>query len=258
MIIESMQNRHIKKILSLDYKKGRDETGLFIVEGEKFVRDIPIDWEVDTYFFSESFIFNNDIRGYEQRSKSYIVTDYIFKKITKTVTPQGIIAICHKKEHTIDEVVANENSFILIAENIADPGNLGTLIRTADATGCDGVLLTKGTVDLYNPKVIRATAGSIFNVKVIQNIDIQEILKYTKDNDITTFATHLKGESYIYDIDLTKSCAILIGNEGDGLTRTASEQSDFLVKIPIIGKAESLNASVASGVMLYEVVRQRR
>lgn len=166
------------------------------------------------------------------------------------------MAICQKKNYTIKDINFSAN-FFLLAENLQDPGNLGTLIRTADACNVDYIIISKNSVDIYNPKVLRATAGSIFNIPVIQNVDLDEIFVLFKKHNIKTLATHLHGDKMPYDINLTESIAILVGNEGQGLSDSISKKSDYLVKIPILGKAESLNASVASGVLLYEVVRQR-
>jgi RNA methyltransferase, TrmH family len=255
--IESAQNRNIKKIISLDSKKFRDQYGQFIVEGEKFVNSIPLNWEVDSYYMSEKYIGKKFESKRYSDVQTYIVTDSVFKKMSQTVNPQGILAICNKKQYSIDEIMKKETSCILVGENINDPGNLGTLIRTADATGCSLVLLTKSTVDVFNSKVIRATAGSIFNIPIINDLEIDDIFNLLEENNITSIGTHLKGDFNLYDADLSKRNAIIIGNESNGLTDKASNKSTILVKIPILGKAESLNASVASGVILYEVLRQK-
>jgi RNA methyltransferase, TrmH family len=256
LVIESMQNKQVKRLMSLQHKKSRDKNKQFIVEGEKVINEISSNY-IDSYYFSESFLKKNDIRLYSKNKEVNILKDNIFDKISETTNSQGIMAICNKMYYNIEEVLGDKKPFILIGENISDPGNLGTLIRTADATGCTGILLTKGTVDIYNPKVIRASSGSIFNVKIIEELDINNIFEVLKTKNIRTFATHLKGDKYLYNTDFSCSCAILIGNEGKGITEIAAKKADCLIKIPIIGKAESLNVSVASGVILYEVVRQR-
>ena len=138
-----------------------------------------------------------------------------------------------------------------------DPGNLGTVIRTADACGADAVFLSKGSVDLYNPKVLRATMGSLFHVPVFQNIDLHALSEKMQAKQIPLYAAHLKGDRYPYALPLQDACAFLIGNEARGLSEDAAALCDAWVKIPMPGQAESLNASVAAGVLLYEVVRQR-
>ena len=146
---------------------------------------------------------------------------------------------------------------ILLAEELNDRGNLGTVIRTADACGADAVFLSKGSVDLYNPKVLRATMGSLFHVPVFQNIDLHALSEKMQAKQIPLYAAHLKGDRYPYALPLQDACAFLIGNEARGLSEDAAALCDAWVKIPMPGQAESLNASVAAGVLLYEVVRQR-
>jgi TrmH family RNA methyltransferase len=150
-----------------------------------------------------------------------------------------------------------EKPLIIILENIQDPGNLGTIIRTADAVGANGIIISKGSVDVYNPKVVRATMGSIFRVPIISESNLVEDINTLRDNNIEVLASHLQGSSNIYDCDLTKGVAILIGNEGNGLSEGITGLANRNIKIPMIGKSESLNAGVAASIMVYEVLRQR-
>ena len=138
-----------------------------------------------------------------------------------------------------------------------DPGNLGTVIRTADACGADAIFLSKGSVDMYNPKVLRSTMGSMFHVPVFQNVELNEISAKLKKNEIPLYAAHLRGDTYPYGLELAEPCAFIIGNEARGLSDEAADLCDRWVKIPMPGQAESLNASIAAGVLMYEVVRQR-
>ena len=174
-----------------------------------------------------------------------------------TENPQGILAVCKKLDWDADAVLAKKTPFLLLAEELNDPGNLGTVIRTADACGADAVFLSKGSVDLYNPKVLRATMGSLFHVPVFQNIDLHALSEKMQAKQIPLYAAHLKGDRYPYALPLQDACAFLIGNEARGLSEDAAALCDAWVKIPMPGQAESLNASVAAGVLLYEVVRQR-
>lgn len=239
-------------------KKGRDENNQFLIEGEKFIFEIPYDFKIDYFIISEFFANKNDLAIYKNKSIVYIVKDNIYKSLSDTITPQGIMAICQKKNYSIKDInFKTSASFFLLAENLQDPGNLGTLIRTADACNVDYIILSKNSVDIYNPKVLRSTAGSIFHIPVIQNADLDEIFNLFREHNIKTLAAHLHGDKTPYDVNLTESIAILLGNEGQGLSDTISKKADYLVKIPMLGKAESLNASIASGVLLYEVVRQR-
>ena len=256
MIISSIENKNVKKLVSLSLKKNRDKLCKFFVEGKKIVEHIPLNWEVDSYFFSSSYANSHNINNYENRAKTFILSDSLFSKISDTVNSQGIVAICNKKSFNIEDVINNKN-FILVGENISDPGNLGVLIRTADAAGCTSILLTQNSVDVYNPKSIRATAGSIFNIKVVTDLEIDTIINFLKLNNIKIFSMHLKGTKSLYESDFKDDCSILLGNEGRGLSEKASNFSDELIKIPMIGKAESLNVSVATSIVLYEALRQK-
>ncbi len=255
-MIESNKNRLIKTVTKLKNKKYRDELGLFVLEGEKFVRELPDDWHVEEFVFSEEFSKNVDMGWYKNRASVNVVSDGVFKTLSDTVTPQGVLCVCKQKSVTLD-FIENENAFMVIGECMRDPGNLGTLIRTADAANCIGVILSKGSVDVYNPKVLRATAGSIFHLPIITDVNLFELIPKLKQLKINIVAAHLKGSKLPYELNLKKSCAILIGNEGSGLTDEISNQATELVKIPMPGQSESLNASVATGILLYEVVRQR-
>ena len=157
IIIESNQNKIIKEVNSLKAKKERDKTGLFILEGKRLVDEIPNSWEIKYLLKAESY--SEDINF----ENVYTVKDSLFEKISETVNPQGILAVCHIKEFDVTNVDYSNSPFFVVLENVTDPGNMGTLIRTADAAGADGIFLSKGCVDIYNPKVIRATMGSIFH-----------------------------------------------------------------------------------------------
>lgn len=261
--IESRENKIIKRIKALQIKKNRDKEQVFIAEGLRFVNHIPLNQEVELYLISEKFLSeiekNSDISKYEERADVYVVNDKIFQNVSDTENPQGILAICKQKVYNLDDIINDykENPFYIIMEDLQDPANVGTILRTADACGVDGVFLTKGCVDIYNPKVLRGTMGSLFNVPVVKNLDLYEIVSKMKEKNINTYAMHLKGEEYPYSMNFKESCCFIVGNEARGLTDKCANMCDKLVKLPMLGGAESLNASIASGVMLYEVVRQR-
>ena len=256
-IIESHQNKIYKHIKSLSQKKNRDKEGLFLAEGVRFVSEIPPNWEVEMFVVTKAFTMENDIRNFDKRAETYIVTEELFLPLSDTENPQGVLAVCKKQREGQEEIWKRDAPFLLLAEALNDPGNLGTVIRTADACGVDGIFLSKGSVDVYNPKVLRATMGSIFHVPVFQNVDLKEITLKMKEKNISLYAAHLKGDCYPYQLPLEKGCAFLIGNEARGLSHEATNLCDRWVRIPMPGKAESLNASIAAGVLMYEVVRQR-
>lgn len=161
------------------------------------------------------------------------------------------------KTYKLDDILSVKNPFLVICESINDPGNLGSLIRTADASGASGVLLSNSCVDLYNSKVIRSSMGSIFHIPIITNIQLSDLFTILKINNISTYGAFLNTENTLYSQPLTEPTAILIGNEANGLTPETIDKCDNLFKIPMPGKAESLNASVAFGIIAFEVVRQR-
>lgn len=251
IIIESNQNKIIKEVNSLKAKKERDKTGLFILEGKRLVDEIPNSWEIKYLLKAESY--SEDINF----ENVYTVKDSLFEKISETVNPQGILAVCHIKEFDVTNVDYSNSPFFVVLENVTDPGNMGTLIRTADAAGADGIFLSKGCVDIYNPKVIRATMGSIFHLPIYRNLNLTDLMEDFKNNNVKTLAAHLKGTSTPYKVDMTTACAVIIGNEANGLSDEISEMASDLVKIPMPGKAESMNAGIAGGILIYEAVRQR-
>lgn len=256
-MIESRQNKLFKQTVSLQSKKERDKLGLFIVEGERLVSEIPEDWETEYYMISDSFYKNNRNFDLKPNVNKNIVADSIFKSISDTVSPQGILAVCKQKSFSINSILKKTKPLFLILEKISDPGNLGTMIRTADAAGADAVILSEGCVDLYNSKVIRSTMGSVFHLPIYQNINLELFADELKKNNVRIFAAHLDGINYHYNVDLKSGAAVLIGNEANGLTAEITKKADELVKIPLVGKAESINASVACGILIYEAVRQR-
>ena len=251
IIIESNQNKIIKEVNSLKAKKERDKTGLFILEGKRLVDEIPNSWEIKYLLKAESY--SEDINF----ENVYTVKDSLFEKISETVNPQGILAVCHIKEFDVTNVDYSNSPFFVVLENVTEPGNMGTLIRTADAAGADGIFLSKGCVDIYNPKVIRATMGSIFHLPIYRNLNLMDLMEDFKNNNVKTLAAHLKGTSTPYKVDMTTACAVIIGNEANGLSDEISEMASDLVKIPMPGKAESMNAGIAGGILIYEAVRQR-
>lgn len=255
--IESRDNKWVKRLNGLKIKKNRDKEGVFVAEGLRFISEIPVDWTVEAYVVNDAFANENDISCYEKKADVLCLPDALFASVCDTENPQGILAICKKLDWDENAVFTKEKPFFILAEELNDPGNLGTVIRTADACGADAVFLSKGSVDLYNPKVLRSTMGSMFHVPVFQNVDLNKISKKLKENNIPLYAAHLRGDLYPYSLDLERACAFIIGNEARGLSDDAADLCDRWVKIPMPGQAESLNASIAAGVLMYEVVRQR-
>ncbi len=255
MIITSASNDKIKDVKKLvKSSKERYEQGVYIVEGIRMFREIP-DNSIVAVYVSESFYANNtdlvDCCGVEP----CVVTDKIFNSISDTGTPQGIMAIVKMNKWSLEDVLG-EDTFVIIAERLQDPGNLGTIMRTAEAAGATGIILSNDSVDVYNPKVVRSTMGSIFRVPVYVSEDLAADIDKLKEKGVTIYGAHLKGQDF-YEKDFKKACGFLVGNEGKGLSDEISSKANDLIKIPMKGKVESLNAATSVAVISYEVLRQR-
>ncbi len=256
-LITSRDNKYVKLTKSLSAKQGRDKEGLFIIEGYRNVKDAA-QKGAGIEFILVSDRCNYDLspfKGY----KMYTLAPRIFDYVSDTVTPQGIMAICRMEEVSFSDIELDDKSLIVVCENLQDPGNAGTIIRSADAAGAKAVIMTKGCVDLYNPKVTRSLMSSLFSVKVVRNKNIDSVFGFLKNNKIKSVAGALCNTSqHLFDADMTGSVAIFIGNEGNGLSEDTVKRCDVKVTIPMLGGAESLNASTAGAVMMYEVVRQNK
>ncbi|MBU3156052.1 TrmH family RNA methyltransferase [Clostridium estertheticum] len=255
--IQSKDNLLIKDIRKLKEKRYRTSSNMFLVEGFRFVEEaLDSGFEVVHIFISargEVKFENSSIKNKLQvNTKVYGVNDSLFKNICDTDNPQGIIASVRNKPVEIKY----DNGFYMLADRIQDPGNMGTIIRTAHAAGALGVILTKGTVDIYNEKTLRATMGSIFKIPIIYDNDLS-LVKKLKMSGFKLVTSSLDTDKNFYDIDLKGKIIISVGNEGNGISDEVYEICDLKIKIPMPGGAESLNAAVASSIMMYEVVRQK-
>lgn len=255
--ISSKDNNLIKETKKLKEKKYRNEKGLFIIEGFRFVEEaLKSSFQIEYILVSETALsklseYNLD-SIIEGDCKSYVIPDIIFKTLASTDNPQGVIAVAKVKEI----VSLNYNNTYVLVDKVQDPGNLGTIIRTAHAAGCSGVILTKGTVDVYNEKTLRSTMGSIFNIPIIEDKDLS-FVKKLKEKGYKLVCSSLDTEYNFYDINFQEKVIISVGNEGNGLSKEVYDISDIKVKIPMPGGAESLNAAVAASIMIYEGVRQK-
>ena len=248
MFIESIHNDIIKLVVSLKEKKNRDEKSSFVVEGFKQVSEIPKDWKIKFVIVTEKYKdFITD--------KKYITTEKIFKKISDTKTPQEILAVVEKKKFDINKVLLNDGFFVVI-DTLQDPGNIGTIIRTAESFGCKGIFVSKNSVDIYGDKVVRSTMGAIFNIPVIQECDIVNLIELMKQKQINTCAFSLDTDNVLSDFKFKKNTAIIIGNESKGISKKILDVVDNKIKIDMFGKSQSLNASVACSIAIYEVSKQ--
>ena len=256
-MITSTSNQQVKNLLQLRKKsKVRREQGVFVVEGVKMFREAPADWIVKTYV-SQEFLKKEEASILKGREYE-IVENRIFKTMSDTMTPQGILAVVRQPVSTLKKLLGEQNPFFMVLENIQDPGNLGTILRTAEGAGVTGILMSRDTVDIFNPKTIRSTMGSVYRVPFLYLENICGTVRELKSKGIHTYAAHLKGTGSYDEQDYTKGTAFLIGNEGNGLTDELANLSDTYIRIPMYGKVESLNAAVASAVLMYEAQRQRR
>lgn len=255
-MITSTGNSQIKDVMNLIKKSGvRKERGLFVIEGIRMFVEIPKDRIVKIYA-SESFAYDNKEMLCDYRYE--IVADNVFKMMSDTKTPQGILAVAKMLEYDIEDLFKKDKvPMLVVLENIQDPGNLGTIIRTAEGAGATGIIMSDKTVDIYNPKTIRSTMGSLFRMPFVYSEDVVAAIHSLKQQNIKVFAAHLEGRNYYYEEDMKVPMAVLIGNEGNGLTEELSKEADVRIKIPMEGKLESLNAAVSTAVILYEAMRQR-
>lgn len=186
-----------------------------------------------------------------------LVSDVVFRQMSDTKTPQGILAIVQMKQYSEHDILGKDNAFVMVLEDIQDPGNLGTILRTGEGAGITGVIMSRNTVDIYNPKTIRSTMGSLYRVPFLYVDDLSETIGKMKSLGIRTYAMHLAGENTYAEKDYLGKCAFFIGNEGNGLKETTAKLADELMRIPMEGSVESLNAAISSAIIMYEVHRQR-
>jgi RNA methyltransferase, TrmH family len=255
--IQGKDNSLIKYVKKLKDKKYRVKESAFIVEGFRFVDEaLKSGFEVPYLFVSQSAADNgsylNIANIINHDTKSYIVTDAVIKEISDTENPQGIVAVVKTDSYSFESY---KDGFYVLVDKIQDPGNMGTIIRTSHAAGALGIIYTKGTVDVYNEKTLRSTMGSVFHIPIIEDNDLS-ILKALKLKGFKLIVSSLDTSKNFFQADLKGNLIICIGNEGNGVSDEIYTLSDEKVKIPMPGKAESLNASVAAGIMIYEIVRQ--
>ncbi|MDO4266899.1 MAG: RNA methyltransferase [Eubacteriales bacterium] len=261
-MITSTANKQIKYVNALVKKaKFRREEDLFVAEGLRMCQEIPGE-QLRALYISESFSKNPACRGIAEKASSVeTVSDEVFRTFSDTQTPQGILALVRQQHYSLQQVTAAEDGeqpLLMILERLQDPGNLGTILRAGEGAGVTGILMDSATADIYSPKVIRSTMGSVLRMPFFYAEDLCGTLKILKKQGISLYAAHLDGtNSYDRETYLGAS-GFLIGNEGNGLSEEAAALADRLVRIPMKGKVESLNAAVAASVLMFEAARQRR
>lgn len=263
-MISSTTNKQVKYVNALIKKaKLRREEDLFVAEGLRMCQEIPKE-RIHTLYISESFQKNSECGALTAGVRHVeIVTDEVFKALSDTQTPQGILALVKQYHYTLEEVTkihskSNAPAHLMILERLQDPGNLGTIIRAGEGAGVTGILMDKDTADIYNPKVIRSTMGSVLRVPFVYTDNLKVALTELKRKGIHLYAAHLDGKHSYDKEDYTGNVGFLIGNEGNGLSDEIAAMADTYIRIPMAGRVESLNAAVAASVLMFETARQRR
>lgn len=260
-MITSTANQQIKRIALLNRKaKARYGQQVFVAEGMKMCLEAPKE-QIQAMYVSESFLEDEGRRA-EVSGYSYeVVSDAVFCAASDTETPQGILCLVRMPSYRLEDLMGGQpvgQAHLLIVEGIQDPGNLGTMIRTGEGAGVTGVIMDKSTVDIFHPKVIRATMGSIYRMPFYSASDLAGTVGQLKERGISLYAAHLAGDMAYDEPDYTGPVGFLVGNEGKGLSPQAAGLADAYVRIPMEGSVESLNAAVAAALLMYEANRQRR
>lgn len=282
-MITSAANKGIKNVMLLLSKaKERRKQKAFVAEGIKMFLEAPVSGISQVYLSEqlaeeletgasfdmgeekpsgkEGAALSDKLYTVKQSGRALveIVKTDIFNKMCDTKTPQGILCVVSMPEYHLDEMLETDEGLFLILEDIQDPGNLGTIVRSGEGAGLSGIIMSSHTVDIFNPKTIRATMGSIYRVPFIYTDDLADAVRTVKNAGIKTYAAHLAGKTAYDKENYRGASAFLIGNEGNGLSRETADLADLYVRIPMLGEVESLNAGVAAALFMYEAARQRR
>lgn len=263
LLISSVQNPKVKDAFKLRDRKDRDKTKLFLIEGyRELSRAVQGNQKIASVFFCPEF-FLGDNEGAlietcaKQGAEIIRCTDRVFSKLSYRDRPDGLLAVAPMHPRSLNDLPKNKNPFFVVAEAIEKPGNLGTILRSADATGIDGVIICDRCTDIYNPNVVRASVGTLFTLPVVEATTVAT-LKWLKDRGIAVVAATPSAQKEYTQVDLTQPVAVIVGTEQYGLSQTWLDASDINVRIPMLGIADSLNVATATTLLLYEVLRQRR
>lgn len=249
--IVSKDNRIYKNCEQLTHRKYRDRLGRYLIEGENLLAEaVKTGADIQTVLLR---------RGCDRLpaalvDKAFVLDERLFDRLAQTETSQGLLAVVAKPTADKADFVQTPGNFIVL-DRLQDPGNIGTIIRTADAAGYSLAVIMKGTADVFSPKTVRAATGSLFRMPVVFLDSVSELSEFTKAAGKKLVATCFDTQCYYFDVDLTDNIALVIGNEGNGISSEIIESSDIRIKIPMHGSIESLNASVAAGILMYEAVR---
>ncbi|MCD5414551.1 MAG: RNA methyltransferase [Clostridiales bacterium] len=260
--IESENNKIIKHAKSLKSRKNREKFNQFLIEGVRTIDEaINNNAMIKFILYSEKLYEVNGGQKLFSRVKDkydvYVASEKIFTMLSETENSQGIISAVQKEEFLLEEIISKENLFILVLDRIQDPGNMGTIIRTAKAVNVDAIILTKGCVDIYNSKTLRATMGALFNLPIIQFDSNYDWLDMLKQSDVKLIASSLSTNNIYLDISYKGKIAIIVGNEANGIANAILGKADEKIKIPMLGKIESLNVTASVAILLYKAIEKR-
>lgn len=257
-MITSTANSRVKRVVQLQEKsKARLAEGVFVAEGIKMFLEAPLE-QIEEVYLTEALAGRNpEVLGKVRQCQWEMVTEEIFQRMSDTRTPQGVLCVMKRFHYKLTDLL-KPDALLVILEDIQDPGNLGTILRTGEGAGITGVIMSRDTVDIYNPKTIRSTMGSLYRMPFVYTENLGETIEKVKRSGITVYAAHLKGKKDYDACDYTQASAFLIGNEGNGLTDVTAAMADTYIRIPMAGQVESLNAAVATSILMYEAARRRR
>lgn len=254
-ILTSVQNPRIKNLVALQQKSSlRRETGLFVVEGARETRHcIDAGYRIDSIFLCPSLLGDFSVPA---GVKHFEVSPEVYEKVAYRGSTEGIIAVVESRKTNLEDIALSANPLIVVLESVEKPGNLGAVLRSADAAGADAVIICDPLTDLYNPNLIRASIGSIFTKQVVC-CSSEQAISWLKKNNIKIYTAQLQDSNWYYDTDMKSGTAIVMGTEATGLTGIWRQAADAHIKIPMLGALDSLNVSVSAAILLFEAVRQR-
>ena len=259
MEVTGLQNPVVKAAAELKQKKYRTQNGLYLAEGLRTAEEAVAYKAVETLFY----VATDDERTMRlledaaaQNIKLVCVSENVMKKIADTETPQGIIAVCKMRQPKLENLLAS-GKMLLVLDRVGDPGNIGTMLRTADAAGIGGLVFLKGCADIYAPKTVRSSMGSLFHIPVLSGVSEQEFVSAAKKAGYDLLVTCLDGADNLYKADLSGRIAFVMGNEAGGVSESLLEKADKRVYIPMAGRAESLNVAMAAGIVMFEALRRK-
>jgi len=261
--ITSLRNPQVKSVIDLRERRFRDETGLMIVEG---IREISLAQNAGVIFsqlfLEQSFFEAPDHKKFIesmslQAKEIFLLPEYVFEKMTFGHRHEGVLGVCVQPQKKLSDMMLSANPLLIVTESVEKPGNLGAILRTADAVGADGLIVCDPATDIYNPNVIRSSLGSIFSVCVVQASN-EEALKFFKAKKVMVYATLPDSKEPYFHVDMKLPLAVVLGSEEKGLSEFWQKNCDKALSIPMKGKVDSLNVSVSAAVVLYEIIRQRQ